>query len=146
MDNQLIIGVDTGNRCIKTASQIFVAGLKQSNDRMPFTHGVMEYDNKYFMLSQKRVSYLQDKTQTDEYFILTLFAIAKELDYRKYISHSVWDCRRHTYHGLKIVSSSISAIAALSILNTTTSSIKYRLIMLRSSHRAMRLYIWISAR
>ncbi len=83
MEKQLIIGVDTGNRCIKTASQIFVAGLKQSNDRMPFNHGVMEYNNKYYMLSQKRVSYLQDKTQTDEYFILTLFAIAKELDYRK---------------------------------------------------------------
>ena len=82
MNNSIIIGVDTGNRCIKTASQVFISGLKESNKEMPFKHGILHYNRKYFMLSQKRISYLQDKTESDEYFVLTLFAIAKEIDKR----------------------------------------------------------------
>ncbi|MFT3951705.1 MAG: ParM/StbA family protein [Oscillospiraceae bacterium] len=41
---------------------------------------ILEYDNRYWTLSGRRLSYMRDKTQDDRYFILTLFAIAKELE------------------------------------------------------------------
>lgn len=78
----LIIGVDTGNRCIKTANHVFVSGVKKSNVEMPFQQGVLKFNDNYYMLSQERVIYLQDKTESEEYFVLALYAIAKELETR----------------------------------------------------------------
>ena len=40
----------------------------------------MEYDGKYWTLSSQRLSYMRDKTRDDRYFILSLFAIAKEME------------------------------------------------------------------
>lgn len=83
MENSIIIGVDTGNRCIKTANNIFVSGVIESHNPPIQRKNVLAYDGKYYMLTQKRISYLQDKTQNDEYFALTLFAIAEELKIRR---------------------------------------------------------------
>ena len=44
------------------------------------TDEILEYGGKYWTLSGRRLSYMRDKTQDDRYFILTLFAIAKELE------------------------------------------------------------------
>jgi plasmid segregation protein ParM len=82
MAEEVIIGVDTGNRCIKTANNVFVSGVKESDNEVALQDGVLTYNGKHYMLSQNRISYLQDKTQSEEYFILTLFAIAKELKTR----------------------------------------------------------------
>lgn len=82
MSSNLIIGVDTGNRCIKTINHSFVAGLKKSKYE-PIVADVLKFNGDYYMLSQQRIPYLQDKTFTDEYFVLTLFAIAMELKQRK---------------------------------------------------------------
>ena len=41
---------------------------------------ILEYGGSYWTLSGKRLSYMRDKTQDDRYFILSLFAIAKELE------------------------------------------------------------------
>ena len=41
---------------------------------------ILEYDGRYWTTSGKRLSYMRDKTQDDRYFVLTLFAIAKELE------------------------------------------------------------------
>ena len=46
------------------------------------TDEILEYGGKYWTLSGRRLSYMRDKTQDDRYFILTLFAIAKELENR----------------------------------------------------------------
>ena len=83
MDKKIIIGVDTGNRCIKTVNHVFVAGVKYSKNPMPFKQGILEWEDGYYMLSQERVTYLYDKTTTKEYFAMTLIAIAKELETRK---------------------------------------------------------------
>ena len=40
------------------------------------------WNGKYYSLTERRISYLRDKTEDDRFFILTLFAIAKELEYR----------------------------------------------------------------
>jgi len=82
MSQNVIIGVDTGNRCIKTINHTFVAGLVEYAMRPPIYSEVLEYNGKYYTLTNERLSYLEDKTESDEYFILTLFAIAKEIKTR----------------------------------------------------------------
>lgn len=78
----LILGVDTGNRCIKTRNTVFVAGVKQFDIPPAVNQDVIAFNGKFYVLSSKRVSYLQDKTQTEEYFAMTLFALVKELQAR----------------------------------------------------------------
>lgn len=74
-----VIGVDTGNKCIKTVNHIFVSGVKSHVNKPAISDEILEYKNVYYTLTSERVAYLQDKTETEEYFILTLFAIAKEM-------------------------------------------------------------------
>ena len=48
---------------------------------------IIEYNGSYWTLSGKRLSYMRDKTQDDRYFILSLFAIARELEAKNSHSH-----------------------------------------------------------
>ena len=76
----MLIAVDHGNYAIKTPNFSFVSGLAEHTVRPPLTDEVLEYEGRYWTLSGKRISYMRDKTQDDRFFILTLFAIAKELE------------------------------------------------------------------
>ncbi|MDD6482979.1 MAG: ParM/StbA family protein [Clostridiales bacterium] len=78
-----IIGVDTGNRCMKTAHCVFISGLVSSTIEPGINDLSIEYEGVYYSLSNKRVVYQQNKSKKDDYFLLTLFAILKELAYRK---------------------------------------------------------------
>lgn len=44
------------------------------------TDEILEYDGKYWTLSGKRLNYRRDKTVDESYFILSLIAIAKEME------------------------------------------------------------------
>lgn len=46
----------------------------------PLTDEVLEFGSKFWTLSGKRLNYMKDKTNDERYFILTLIAIAKELE------------------------------------------------------------------
>lgn len=76
----MIISVDTGNKMIKTDTLEFNAGV-EIIDQMPGEQEeVINYNGQYYRTVSKRISYMEDKTEDDRYFILTLFAIAKELE------------------------------------------------------------------
>ncbi|MCL2885129.1 MAG: ParM/StbA family protein, partial [Oscillospiraceae bacterium] len=73
-----IVAIDHGNSSIKLAAgPAFPAGLADA-------HGIagetVEYRGKQYALSSRRLPYQCDKTVTEDYFILTLFALARELD------------------------------------------------------------------
>ena len=76
----MLIAVDHGNKQIKTESRIFTSGLRESDTRPPFGDDVLKYKGKYFTLSDKRIPYMRDKTGDDRFYILTLFAIAFEIE------------------------------------------------------------------
>ena len=76
----MLLGIDHGNFAIKTPELDFVSGLAEHTVRPPMTDEILEYQGKYYTLTSKRISYMRDKTQDDRYFILTLFAVAKELE------------------------------------------------------------------
>lgn len=49
------------------------------SDTPPFGGETLKYQGKYYTLSGKRIPYQRDKTKDERFFILTLFAIAYEI-------------------------------------------------------------------
>lgn len=76
----MLIAIDHGNYAIKTVNHSFVSGLSEHTVKPPMTDEILEYEGKYWTLSGRRLNYMRDKTQDERYFVLTLFAIAKELE------------------------------------------------------------------
>ena len=74
---RLSIGVD-----------VYKRQLKQSVTR-PFGQNVLRYQNTYYTLSTERIPYRKDKTEDDRFFILTLFALAGEIEARGAYSSEV---------------------------------------------------------
>ena len=75
----MLIAIDHGNKQMKTIHcPPFVSGLAESITR-PFGSNILEYQDKFYTLSNQRIPYKRDKTEDDRFFILTLFGIAEEL-------------------------------------------------------------------
>ncbi len=77
----MLIAIDHGNYAIKTTHHQFVSGLARHSTRPPMADEVLEYGGSYWTLSGNRMTYKRDKTSDESFFILTLFAIAKEMLY-----------------------------------------------------------------
>lgn len=83
MSGRIIIGVDHGYAAMKTAHCAFPAGLV-AYEHEPYTsRDVLEYDGKFFVVGSGRQPLQKDKTAGENYYLLTLAAIAKELEFRK---------------------------------------------------------------
>jgi len=72
-----IVAIDHGNAAVKTIHETFPAGLADA-------HGIadetVEYKGRQYALSHRRLPNMRNKALTDDYFILTLFALGRELD------------------------------------------------------------------
>ena len=79
----MIISVDHGNKSIKTPNALFTSGLIVSEGLQGFKTDYICWNNKYYTLTEQRIAYLRDKTEDERFYVLTLFAIAKELEHRK---------------------------------------------------------------
>ena len=76
----MLIAVDHGNKQIKTVhTPPFTSGLIQS-DAPGFGTDALAYRGKYYTLTDQRIPYRRDKTEDERFFILTLFAIAHEIE------------------------------------------------------------------
>lgn len=76
----MLISIDHGNKQIKTVHCTpFVSGLQQSITS-PFGKEVLVYRGEYFTLSDQRIPYRKDKTEDERFFVLSLFAIANEIE------------------------------------------------------------------
>lgn len=82
MSETAIIGVDHGYAAMKTAHCSFPSGLVDY-EHEPYTlKDVLEYEGKYYVVGSGRQPLQKDKTRTEDYYLLTLAAIAKELTCR----------------------------------------------------------------
>lgn len=78
-----VIGIDHGNYAMKTAHFTFPSGAA-AYVHEPYTKSnVLEYAGKYYVCGTGRQPLLRDKTETERYYLLTLAALAKELQYRR---------------------------------------------------------------
>ena len=76
----MLIAIDHGNKLIKILNHApFTTGLQES-DTPPFGGETLKYQGKYYTLSEKRIPYHRDKTEDERFFILSLFAIAYEIE------------------------------------------------------------------
>lgn len=76
----MLISIDHGNKQIKTIHHDpFISGLRESDTR-PFGDEVLMYQGKYYTLTNQRIPFHRDKTEDDRFFILSLFAIAYEME------------------------------------------------------------------
>lgn len=82
MSEPIIIGVDHGYAAMKTAHFSFHTGLV-AHEHEPYTlKDVLEYGGKFYVVGSGRQALQKNKTQTEDYYLLTLAAIAKELSFR----------------------------------------------------------------
>ena len=83
MNDTITIGVDHGYYAMKTTHCAFPTGLVEY-EHEPYTHkDVLEYGGKFYVVGTSRQPLQKDKTRTEDYYLLTLAAIAKELEYRQ---------------------------------------------------------------
>ena len=79
----ITIGIDHGYYAIKTAHCSFPAGLTSYGEHEPYTRqGLLEFGGCFFVCGSGRQPIQRDKTINDNYYLLTLAAIAKEIRQR----------------------------------------------------------------
>ena len=79
----IMIGIDHGYYAIKTAHCSFPAGLTSYGEHEPYTRqGLLEFGGCFFVCGSGRQPIQRDKTVNDNYYLLTLAAIAKEIQQR----------------------------------------------------------------
>ena len=75
----MLFAIDHGNSAIKTPNFAFTSGLTDYPVKPPVEMDVLEYNGTFWTLSGERIPYMRDKTKDNRFFVLSLFAIAKEL-------------------------------------------------------------------
>ena len=74
-----IIGIDHGYGNIKTANCCFPTGVTGYDSEPLFTRNMLIYDGRYYLIGEKHKEFLAEKHTDNDYYCLTLVAIAKEL-------------------------------------------------------------------
>ncbi len=84
-----IIAIDHGWSHIKTRSSVFVSGVEE-NISPTFFDNVLEYNGKFYNIGGKRIEVKNTKVDNEDFYLLTLAAVAKELANRKLTEANVY--------------------------------------------------------
>ena len=76
--NMEVIGVDHGWSHVKTAATVFTTSIEE-NPSPTFYKDVLEYKGKYYNIGGERLEVKNTKVENEDFYLLTLAAIAKEL-------------------------------------------------------------------
>ena len=74
-----IIGIDHGYGNIKTANCCFQTGVTGYDSEPLFTKDMLVYDGRYYLIGEGHKEFVAEKHTDNDYYCLTLVAIAKEL-------------------------------------------------------------------
>lgn len=85
----IIIGIDHGYGNIKTARCCFKTGVAAYDKEPTFKSNLLIYGGRYYTIGEEHKEFIPDKMSDSDYYILTLAAIARELNIRKQTSASV---------------------------------------------------------
>jgi plasmid segregation protein ParM len=77
-----VIGIDHGWSQMKTSNTCFNTSIKELANAPAFHDNVLEYGNRYFAVGEDRLEVLDSKVENENFYLLTLVAIAKELQVR----------------------------------------------------------------
>ena len=82
INGKILIGIDHGYGNMKTRHTVFKSGVKCYPSEPPIASEVLAYDDKYYVIGESHKVFIANKNEDDDYYILTLAAIAKELAFR----------------------------------------------------------------
>ena len=83
INGKIVIGIDHGYGNMKTRHSVFKSGVRCFESEPVVASNVLEYGGKYFVIGEHHKVFIANKDEDDDYYILTLAAIAKELDIRQ---------------------------------------------------------------
>ena len=75
-----IIAVDHGYGNVKTANTVTPTGLVAYDTEPIFSGSILEYDGTFYRVGEGHKAFVADKATDDDNYVLTLMAIAKELN------------------------------------------------------------------
>jgi plasmid segregation protein ParM len=75
----MIIAVDHGYGNIKTANTVTHTGIAEYDSRPVFSGNILEYEGIWYRIGEQHKEFIPDKAADEDYFLLTLYAIAREL-------------------------------------------------------------------
>lgn len=81
--NKFIIGIDHGYGNIKTANCCFPTGVMKSDSEPTFAGDLLVWNGKYYSVGIGHKEFNADKFDDEDYYVLTLAAIARELKREK---------------------------------------------------------------
>ena len=79
VNNVKVIGIDHGFGNVKTASCCFRSGVTLCEKEPTFKANMLVYDGRYYLVSEGHKEFTPDKIRDNDYYVLTLAAIAEEL-------------------------------------------------------------------
>ena len=88
--NPIIIGIDHGYGNIKTAHCCFKTGVAAYDKEPTFKSNLLIYEGRYYLIGEEHKEFISDKMTDSDYYILTLAAVARELNIRKLTSARVY--------------------------------------------------------
>ena len=81
-NTRIIIGVDHGYGNMKTAHRVFRAGVECMEDEPIVSKNFVKYKDKFYVIGESYLVYQGNKTDSEDFYILTLAALAEELKFR----------------------------------------------------------------
>lgn len=75
-----IIGIDHGYGNIKTASTVTKSRVTAYETEPIFSGNILEYEGGYYRIGECQKEFVSDKVSDNDYYLLTLMAIARELN------------------------------------------------------------------
>ena len=80
LNNIKIIAVDHGYGNIKTANTVTPTGVTAYETEPIFSGNILEYGGIYYRIGEGHKEFIADKVMDEDYYILTLMAVARELN------------------------------------------------------------------
>lgn len=78
--NTKIIAVDHGYGNIKTANTVTPTGITAYETEPIFTGNILYYNDTYYRIGEGHKEFIPDKAMDEDYYLLTLMAVARELN------------------------------------------------------------------
>ena len=76
----MVIGIDHGYGNMKTATRCFPSGVTRYEKEPIFQTNLLVYNGMYYQIGEEHKEFCAEKTQDEDYYVLTLAAIARELE------------------------------------------------------------------
>lgn len=79
---KIYIGLDHGYGNIKTAHRVFTTGVEMYEEEPIVSENYIKYHGKYYVIGESHLVYQGNKTESEDFYILTLAGLAEEMKFR----------------------------------------------------------------